>query len=230
MSLALPLTLFGCGDPVPMDEILTVQQIEQIVTSTGADTVCFEDDTDSTCLTVVPQSPEPVSESEPTPVLHIHAEDLTYVFFYEEKPILLAEAVLDTVDTVRNLLQADDLLDTDIIDASIKYWRFYVYYPDSRSIIRHPLKKRNVRAVEGPELLDDTTKDIKITAWTRHDPPDAQTENLPNISFTLETDASELTLAMRALIANNIVTFYINTEYGAADPDAIAFDVKPVTN
>lgn len=230
MSLALTLTLSGCGDPIPMDEILTVQQIEQIVTSTGADTVCLEDDTDSTCLTVVPQSPEPEPEPEPAPVLHIHAENLTYVFFYEEKPILLAEAVLDTVDTVRNLLQADDPLDIDIIDPSIKYWRFYVYYPDSRSITRHPLNKRNVRAVGGSELIDDTTNDLKITKWKRHDATDAETDNPPDISFTLETDASELTLAMRALIANNTVTFYINTEYAAADPDAIAFDVKPVTN
>lgn len=228
VPLAIILMFLGCGEPVPTGEILTVQQIEQIVKSTGADTVCLEDTTDSTCLTVVPPPTDPEPEA-PSPVLHIHAENLTYVFFYEEKPILLAEAVLDTRETLKNLLQTGEVINTDI-DIAIKYWRFHVYYPDTRAGTNYRLRKNKVRAVEGIEVPEDTADDVKIATWTRHDKADAETENFPDIDFTLETDALELTIVLELLIPDNTATFYINAVHVPTDPEAVSFNLKPFRN
>ena len=91
------MTLFvitGCSDMPYIGSTLTVHEVDRYLVSTDGNAVCFQDDLDSTCIKL---GPETVTGADATngPAIHIYPEKRLYLFYHEGNPILRAERVDD---------------------------------------------------------------------------------------------------------------------------------------
>ena len=89
------MTLFvitGCSDMPYIGSTLTVHEVDRYLVSTDGNAVCFQDDLDSTCIKL---GPETASGADATngPAIHIYPEKRLYLFYHEGNPIFRAERV-----------------------------------------------------------------------------------------------------------------------------------------
>ena len=154
------LTITGCEIPYT-GPMLTVDDVDQYLHSTGEDTVCLQDGLDSLCvrLTPGPQGPRgpqgPQGPSGPqgpqgpqgppgvnAPVIHIHEQSILYDFYHDDKLILRAEQQADTSELLELLAAQQDgqgnanpMVPTGQlgnIDTSEKVgWMVWITYPDT---------------------------------------------------------------------------------------------------
>ena len=109
------LTVIGCEIPYT-GPMLTVDDVDRYLYSTGEDAVCLQDGLDSICvkLTPGPQGPRgpqgPQGSQGPqgnpgvnAPVIHIHENSILYDFYYEDRLILRAERETDTTQIIEQL-------------------------------------------------------------------------------------------------------------------------------
>ena len=99
--LLILFSITGCSD-TPLGSMLTVDDIDRYVVSNGDGTLCLQDAYDSACMKLVPQG-RGGADITNAPIIHIHPEKLVYVFYYEDRPILRAERVMDTTLIVQQL-------------------------------------------------------------------------------------------------------------------------------
>ena len=99
--LLILFSITGCSD-TPLGSMLTVDDIDRYVVSNGDGTLCIQDAYDSACMKLVPQG-RGGADITNAPIIHIHPEKLVYVFYYEDRPILRAERVMDTTLIVQQL-------------------------------------------------------------------------------------------------------------------------------
>jgi hypothetical protein len=103
--LIILFCITGCSDmpytgPLPTltHSMLTPDDIDKYIVSPDAEILCLQNRSDSVCLTLIPEGKDLTS-----PIIHIYPSSISYVFYYEGKPILQAERRTDNTDIIEDL-------------------------------------------------------------------------------------------------------------------------------
>ena len=87
--LMILFSITGCSDMPYTGSVLTVHEVDRYLVSTDGNVVCFQDEFDSTCLKLTPETGNGANAIN-EPAIHIYPEKRVYVFYHEGKPILRA--------------------------------------------------------------------------------------------------------------------------------------------
>ena len=229
--LIVLFSLIGCTDVPYTGPMLTVDDVDRYLNSLGEDTVCLQDGFDSICIKVVPEKRDGADGN--IPIVHVHPTSLIYMFYYEEKPILRAERVMDTTAITQEL--TDQLTanggtqDGNGINGNVlKDWTIQIYYPDA-----FPEEDRgttpetsglDIRIVEGMKIGTDKQKDLEIKNFTQIDGLDSSRI----VQFSIETEAPEITIQVDGLVPEHTATFYINADSVASNEGTSSLQLQPL--
>ena len=92
--LIILFSVTGCSDMPYTGSILTVNEVDRYLVSTDGRAVCFQDDFDSTCIKLTPETENSRGATNAS-AIHIYPEKHLYIFYHEGKPILRAERAGD---------------------------------------------------------------------------------------------------------------------------------------
>ena len=235
--------IIGCEVPYT-GPLLSVNDVDQYLKSTGEDTVCLQDGFDSVCLKVVTKEVEKEDDTDETgPIIHIHPTGITYEFYYEGHRILRAERAMNTARLAQELvnigkakLPPDSALLGDGADADSNGggddvpsgWTIRIYYPESfPEEDRGPVFETSgleIRIVEGMWLLPNDSRDLEVKNFTQID----GTDGSRSAEFFVETDAAAIVIRVGGLIQGQIAKFRINTAGVVSDEGANTFQLQPV--
>ena len=225
-------SLIGCTDVPYTGPMLTVDDVDRYLNATGEDTVCLHDGFDTICLKVVPgKSGESGDADDLVPTVHVHPTGLTYMFYYENKPILRAERVMDTTEIAQELTdQPTANGSTPNIDINtFKDWTFQIYYPEAFPEADRGATPEtsglDIRIVEGMKVGTDTQKDLEIKDFTQINGLDGSRI----VQFVIETEAQEITIQVDGLVPDHTATFYINADSLASNEGTSSLQLQAAT-
>ena len=89
LMILFSFSITGCSDMPYTGSVLTVNEVDRYLVSTDGNVVCFQDEFDSTCLKLTPETGNGANAIN-GPAIHIYPEKRVYVFYHEGKPILRA--------------------------------------------------------------------------------------------------------------------------------------------
>ena len=220
-------SLIGCTDVPYTGPMLTVDYTDRYLESLGEDTICLQDGFDSICIKVVPEKKD---EADNIPIIHVHPTSLIYMFYYEDKPILRAEQVMDTAQITQELT-GEPIANgsTQGIDINIlKNWTIQIYYPkafpEADRGTTPETSGLDIRIVEGMKIGTDKQKNLEIMNFTQIDGLDGSRI----VQFAIETEAQEVTIQVDALVADHTATFYINADSVASNEGTSSLQLKPL--
>lgn len=235
--------IIGCEVPYT-GPLLSVNDVDRYLKSTGEDTVCIQDGFDSVCLKVVVKEVEKEDDTdEAGPVIHIHPTGITYEFYYEGHRILRAERAMNTAQLAQELVdtgKAELPPDSELLDAGAdpnsdgdennisSGWTIRIYYPESfPEENRGPAFETSgleIRVVEGMRLLPNDSRDLEVKNFTQID----GTDDSRSAEFFVKTDAAAIVIRVGGLIQGQIAKFRINTAGVVSDEGANTFQLQPV--
>ena len=228
LTFIVLFSFIGCTDTPYTGPMLTVDDVDRYLESLDEDTICLDDGFDTVCLKVVPEKRD--GEVDNAPIVHVYPTSLIYMFYYEDKPILRAERVMDTTEIVQELTD-QPIADGDTQDGSnvvLKDWTLQIYYPEAFPETERGTTPEtsglDIRIVEGMKIGADTQKDLEIKDFTQIDGLDGSRI----VQFAIETEAQELTIQVDGLVADRTATFYINAESVAANEGNSSLQLQPV--
>ena len=132
--LIVLFTIIGCADVPYTGPTLSVDHVDRYLDSIGEDTVCLEDGFDVVCIRLLPAEEDDAGDD--TPIVHVHPTSISYVFYYEEEPILRAEREMDTTQIVQDLIDAGRVQlppntgTQGVGGNTVGSWTIQIYYPD----------------------------------------------------------------------------------------------------
>lgn len=212
--LIVLFSITGCSEVPYTGPALTIDQIDTYLHETGEDTVCLLDGFDAVCVKLELDKIE-IDEAEIgyTPTVHVHPENIAYVFEYEGRPILRAKRSMDTTELVQRLEDGGKVdLPSDVNNLNVapipEGWTIQIYSTD-------PM---NVRVAEGLTIDTNREKDLVIT----------QTEQIDRgVQFAVETKVEEITIQVKGLIPGNIATFHISADSVDSDDNTNILKLEP---
>lgn len=213
--LIVILSLTGCSDVPYTGPIITVDRVDTYLNAIGSDTLCLQDGFDAVCVKLDLDKIE-INRADIgyTPTVHVHPENVAYVFEYQGNPILRAKRTLDTSALVQRLedegkvnLPANG---NNLNGAPIQEgWIIEIYSTDLM----------NVRVVEGLTIGTNTQQDLRISKQTRMD---------DGVQFSVETTNPEITVQVRGLIPGNTATFHISANDINSDDNTNILKLQPI--
>ena len=211
----LLLSIIGCSEVPYTGPTYTIDHIDTYLQAAGVDTVCFQDGFDSVCVKLLLDKIElNAADIGYTPTVHVHPENVAYVFEYEDTPILRARRSMDTTDLVQQLVDAGKVNvpanGNNLNVAPIpEGWTIEIYS-------KNPM---NVRVVEGLTIDMNTDNDLAIT----------QRKQIQNgVQFAVETQAGEITIQVKGLIPRNTATFHISADNVDSDENTNIMKLVPL--
>lgn len=228
----LSVGIIGCSDVPYTGPVLTVDNVDRFLESTGEDTVCLQDGFDTICLKVLEQEE---GEEEP-PTVHIHPASVTFVFHYEDRPLLQAEKVMDTSDVIQELIDTGrvqlppDTFGDSGISVSSGEWFIEIYYPESfpetdRGTIPET-SGLDIRVRAGSELDANIRDDLKILNFEQIDKPNG----ISGVRFSVNTEEADLTLQVNGIVPGFTAKFYMKADGVASEENAYSFELQPNDN
>ena len=221
-------SLIGCTNVPYTGPMLTVDHTDRYLESLGEDTICLQDGFDSICIKVVPEKGD--GKSNNVPIVHVHPTSLIYMFYYEDKPILRAERVMDTAQ-ITQALTGEPIANgsTQDIDINIlKDWTIQIYYPEAFPEADRGTTPEtsglDIRIVEGRKIGTDKQKDLEIMNFTQIDGLDGSRI----VQFAIETEAQEITIQVDGLVLDHTATFYINADSVASSEGTSSLQLEPL--
>jgi len=224
--------IIGCSDVPYTGPVLTVDHVDRFLESTGEDTVCLQDGFDTICLRVLEQEE---GEEEP-PTVHIYPASVTFVFHYEDRPLLQAERVMDTTDVIQQLIDAGKVqLPPDAVGNSennvdSNLWNIEIYYPESFPEANRGLTPEtsglDIRVRGGSELSANVKEDLKILGFEQFDKPNG----IKGIRFSVETKEADLTIQVNGVVSEFTAKFYMKADGVASEENAYSFELQPNDN
>ena len=227
----MSVSIIGCEVPYT-GPILSVNDVDRFLKSTGEDTVCLQDGFDSVCLRVIPEKED--KSGDGVPIVHIHPMGVLYEFYYEGRLVLRAERTMDTAQLAKELM---DMKQTQLppngeqpgTGGNVSQgWAVQIYYPDSfREANRGPTPESSgfdIRVVEGTKLLTHTRRDLEIKNFTQTDGSDGSR----SVRFSVETEASAITIRVGELVSGHNANFRINIDGVVSDEGSNTFQLRPV--
>jgi hypothetical protein len=227
--LIVLFTIIGCADVPYTGPTLSVDHVDRYLDSIGEDTVCLEDGFDVVCIKLLPGDDD---TSDDAPLVHVHPTSISYVFYYEEEPILRAEIEMDTTQIVQDLIGAGRVQlppntgNQGTGGNATGSWTIQIYYPDV-----FPEAKRgqtpktsglDIRVVEGMKIGTNKRKDLVIRDFKQ------QTDGSRSVQFSVETNASEITIQVNNLVPYHTATFHISADDVASDGGSNTLELKPL--
>lgn len=228
-----PLCIIGCSEVPYTGPVLTVDSVDRYLNSIGEDTICLQDGFDSICLKVIQDESLDVQ-----PIIYIHPTSVVFMFYYEDRPVLRAEKVMDATELIQELLDSgqgqlpakDEATggtgNQEEIDTSGK-WIIDVYYPDG-----FPERDRgttpetsglDIRVGEGKTLSANLDDDLEITNFKQIDGPDG----IPGVQFTVESEDADISIEVNGIIDEHTALFYIKADGVALDENTYTFQLQP---
>ena len=230
-SISVPLivlfSLIGCTDVPYTGPMLTVDHVDRYLESLGEDTVCLHDGFNTICIKVVPEKSD---DEAGIPIIHVHPTSLTYMFYYEDKPILRAERVMDTTEIVQNLTDQSTAngITPDSSDIVLKDWTIQIYYPDAFPEVDRGTTPEtsgfDIRIVEGMKVETNTQKDLEIKDFTQIDGLDGSRI----VQFAIETEAQKITIQVDGLVPDHTATFYIDADSVVSNESTSSLQLRPL--
>ena len=229
--LIVLFTIIGCADVPYTGPTLSVDHVDRYLDSIGEDTVCLEDGFDVVCIKLLPGDDD---TSDDAPLVHVHPTSISYVFYYEEEPILRAEIEMDTTQIVQDLIGAGRVQlppntgNQGTGGNATGSWTIQIYYPDV-----FPEAKRgqtpetsglDIRVVAGMKIGTNKRSDLEIMNFTQTDDADGSR----SVLFSVETDASEVTIQVNDLVPYHTATFHISADDVASDGGSNTLELKPL--
>ena len=101
-------SIVGCSDMPYTGSVLTTDTVEvdQYMMSPNEELVCLQNGTDSECLTLIPKPKEKEkADSINGPIIHIHPEELVYIFYHKGEEIVRVEKAMDTTNIAETLTE-----------------------------------------------------------------------------------------------------------------------------
>lgn len=231
-SLLIALfAITGCSDVPYTGPTLTVDYVDRYLDSIGEDTVCLQDGFDTVCLKLLPADG---GTEDDTPIVHVHPTSVSYVFYYKDEPILHAEREMDTTQIVQELIDTGRIQhppnsgNQGADGNTAGNWTIQIYYPDV-----FPEAKRgqtpetsglDIRVVEGMKIGANKRKDFVIKNFTQVDGPNGSR----GVRFSVETDASEITIQVNDLVPYHTAIFHINADDVASGEGSNTLELKPL--
>ena len=221
-------SLIGCTEVPYTGPMLTVDEVDRYLNSLGEDTICLHDGFDIICIKVVPEKRDGADYN--VPIVHIHPTSLIYMFYYEEKPVLRAERVMNTTQITRELtdqpIANGNIQDSS--DAVLKDWTIQIYYPDAFPEADRGTTPEtsglDIRIVEGMKIGTNKQEDLEIKYFIQIDGLDSSRI----VQFSIETEAQEITIQVNGLIPDHTATFYINADSVALNEGTSFLRLQPL--
>ncbi len=222
----LPLTLFGsilivlfgitgCSDVPYTGPIITVDRVDTYLNAIGDDTLCLKDGFDSVCVKLDLDKIEvDSSDIGYTPTVHVHPENIAYVFEYQGNPILRAKRTMDTSALVQRL-EDEGKVNLPSSGNNLNV----APIPEGWIIEIYSTAPMNVRVVEGLTIGTNTQKDLRITQTTKMD---------DGVQFAVETTIPEITVQVRGLIPGNTATFHISANDINSNDNTNILKLQPI--
>ena len=230
--LIVLFTIIGCADVPYTGPTLSVDHVDRYLDSIGEDTVCLEDGFDVVCIRLLPAEEDDAGDD--TPIVHVHPTSISYVFYYEEEPILRAEREMDTTQIVQDLIDAGRVQlppntgTQGVGGNTVGSWTIQIYYPDVFPEARRGLTPEtsglDIRVVEGMKIGTNKRKDLVIKDFKQIDGPDGSR----SVLFSVETDASEVTIQVNDLVPYHTAIFHISADDVASDGGSNILELKPL--
>ena len=213
--LIILFSITGCSDVPYTGPVLTIDNIDTYLNATGVDTVCLQDGFDSVCVKLDLDKIEiDGADIGYAPTVHVHPENVAYVFEYEDTPILRARRSMDTTDLVQQLAAAGKVNvpanGNNLNVAPIpEGWTIEIYS-------KNPM---NVRVVEGLMIDKNTDNDLVIKQRK-------QIER--GVQFSVETQGGEITIQVKGLVPRNTATFHISADNVDSDENTNIMKLVPL--
>ena len=227
LTLIALFSLIGCTDVPYTGPMLSVDHVDRYHESLGEDTICLHDGFDTICIKVIP---EKRGETDNTPIIHVYPTSLIYMFYYEDKPLLRAERVMDTTQITQELTEQLTANDNtpERNDTVLKDWTIQIYYPDAFPETDRGATPEtsgfDISVGEGAKLSPKKQNDLQIKDFTQINGLD----NSRIVQFSIETEAQEITIQVDGLVADHTATFYINADSVASNEDTSSLQLQPL--
>lgn len=230
-ALIIVFGLFGCSEVPYTGPVLSVDSVDRYMNSIGEDTVCLQDGFDTICIRKI----EIEEELTPAPIVEIHPASVVFMFYYENRPILRTEKVMDTTDLIQELIDSGRLQSPPDGNENSVYtlkdvdeWIIEIYYPES-----FPEADRgttpdtsgfDIRIGEGKKLPANKKDDLEIHNFKQIDGPNG----IPGVKFTIQTESKEITIHVNGLVPDFTAMFYINADGVASEENTYTFKLQSI--
>ena len=91
-TLMILFAITGCSDMPYVGANLTTLEVDRYLISTDGESVCFQDELNTTCIRLTPETGDPAGTTN-GPAVYIYPERRVHTFYYDGNPILHAERV-----------------------------------------------------------------------------------------------------------------------------------------
>lgn len=232
--LILLFTVIGCSETPYTGPILTVDNVDRYLRSTGEDKICLQDGFDTICLKYT--QVEADIQGDNAASVHVHPASVVYIFHFEDLPILLAEKAMDTTEIVQGYVDSEKTQlppnsftpNTVNANQSNKGWTLQIYYPASfpeANRGRTPeTSGLDIRIAEGMKLRIYSGEKLKIENFKQINGADGTR----GVQFSIDTKNSEITIHVVGLIPGYTAKFYVNADDIVADEDRSIFQLEPL--
>ena len=219
--LIVLISITGCSDVPYSAPVLTARHVDQYLNTIEQDTVCLQDGFDTVCVRLLLDTTEiDATDIDYTPTVHVHPTNITYVFDYQGNSILEAKRLMDTTQIVQELVATGraqlpsniNNLNNGNGDYVPEGWIIQIYYPDTFPEANRGRTLRtsglDIRVVEGRIIRTNRRWDMEIIDFTQIDKYDGSR----GVQFSVETEASEITIQVNGLVPGNTATFRISAD------------------
>lgn len=232
-AFILLVGVIGCTEVPYTGPVITVDFVDNFLDRTDEDVVCLYDGFDTVCVKRVESDED---DSSDLTILNIYPEDLTYLFYYNEKLILQAERTIDTTDLVQELIGSGEL-DMPINNTAepsenivniTEGWTIQIYYhesfPEADRGETPETSGFNIKVAAGQKINSVRQQDeLTIQNPLQRDKPDGSRV----FEFSVETESPIITIEVDGLISEHIAIFYVDVEGGASDGGISKLQLKP---
>ena len=215
--LILFISIAGCSDVPYTGPVLTVDDVDRYLDSTGEDTICLQDGFDSICIKVLLDPNNAGAKDDEVPAIYLHPTSLVYKFYYEGTPLLRAERFMDTTEIVQQLIDAGKAQPATFSPNGIRYraqskWDIQVYYPaefpESQRGATPDTSGLNIKIVTGIKLRIEQQHLLQIENFKQIN----NTDGTRGVQFTVDTEAPQITIHVNGLVPEHTAKFYLNVD------------------
>ena len=234
--LIMLISIIGCSEVPYTGPTLTINHVDQYLNAIEQDTVCLRDGFDTVCVKLLLDKTEiDPTGIDYTPTVHVHPENIAYVFYYQGDPILEAKRSMDTTQIVQELVATGRAqLPSNVNDFNngnvdnVPEWIIQIYYPDTFPETHRGRTPEtsgfDIRVVEGTVIETNRRKDLQIIAFTQTNGYDGRR----GVQFSVATEAPEVTIQVDGLVPGNTATFHISAESVESNADTNILQLQPL--
>lgn len=219
----------GCSDVPYTGPVLTVDNVDRYLQSTGEDTICLQDGFDSICLKVRLEDGTDTADDE-VPIIYLHPTSLVYTFYYENTPLLRAERFMDTTEIIQQLIDAGKIQPSAYSPNGVRYnaqseWDIQVYYPagfpESQRGTTPETSGLNIKIAAGIKLRIDPQYLLQIENFRQIN----NNDGTRGVRFAIDTEAPQITIHVNGLVPEHTAKFYLDVNGVATDDGTNIFQL-----